>query len=72
MQAGSIDDMSFKGTIYHMIIWGYCEIILIDSFALSTTRSDEFFFSFFFFFSLRGSVDGFSPFLFFIIFILLF
>ena len=42
MQAGSIDDMSFKGTVYH-IIWGYCEIILIDSFALSTTRSDEFF-----------------------------
>ena len=68
MQAGSIDDMSFKGTVYHMIIWGYCEIILIDSFALSTTRSDEFFL---FFFSLRGSVDGFSPFLFFIIFILL-
>ena len=64
MQAGSIDDMSFKGTVYHMIIWGYCEIILIDSFALSTTRSDEV--------SLRGSVDGFSPFLFFIIFILLF
>ena len=35
--------------IYNTIIWEYCEIILMDLCALSTTRSDEVQIFFFFF-----------------------